>query len=208
MSTGEDSSREKPELRRLRNTRITAWTLAVVSLALSVVGIVLLRLWIPGLVLGIVALVISLRRSGLGGATPTLAQPHFLMSLLAVIVPVIILAVSLGGMVGRGNSATQAKELAVELVAQADGDFTVTHTVPAIPGADKATAETVDATDEFSVTFRSDLSSIQFNAGIVQSNLGTQEVTCLIKIDGEVVLERTSDRRFVDCSTDLQTLSK
>ena len=208
MNKGEEVPREQPERRRRQNMRAAVWTLAILSLALSLVGIAVLRLWIPGFILGIVALVLSVRASRSQRGASTFGQPHFLVSLLAVIVPVVILAVSLVGMIGRENSGTQPKELAVELVAQADGDFTVTHTVPAAPGADKATAETVDATDEFSVSFSSDLSSIQFNAAIVQSNLGTQEITCLIKIDGEVVLENTSDRRFVDCSTDLQTLGQ
>lgn len=192
--------------RRAGGLARTAVVLAVVALALSIVGVFWLRLWTLGLVLGAVSLVVGIVAARREGRRPLLAQGVVLLGAAALIVPAVIAAAAFAGWVSRSETVPQREEREIELRAYADGDFTVTHTVPPAAGETTTTIAEIDVTDEFETSLTADLDRVQFFAVISQSNAGPQTIRCEIRIDGDVVLERTGDRRFVDCSADLQDI--
>lgn len=191
---------------RARGLWSLAWTLAVVSLGLTIVGAFWLRLWILGLVIGAVALVVGLVAARREGDRSLFTAPAVAAGALAVLVAVAVAGVSIFGAIVRGDAGPPHEELHVELMVRADGDFTVTHTEPPVEGASKATIVEIDATDEFEESFVTRLSDIQFFAAIAQNNIGPQSISCEIRINGTTVVDRTEAGRFIDCSSDLQNL--
>lgn len=184
----------------------TAGVIGVVSLALTLVGVFWLRLWALGLVLGAVSLVVAIVAARRAGRTPLLTQGSVVLGTAALAVPAVIAAATLAGWVSRIETVPREQPLEVELRAYAEGDFTVTHTVPPAEGETTTTLTEVDVTNEFETSFTSGLDRVQFFAVVSQRNAGTQTIRCEIVIDGDVVVERIGDRRFVDCSAELQDL--
>lgn len=181
--------------------------LALFSLALSVVGIFTLRLWLLGWVVGVVALVMGLvwvNRESVRGEFPRMAVA---LSSAATVLPLIIAGVTFAGAVSNYLDRPERVRQNVEFLVEADANFRVTHTVPAEPGQDVLGLLRTEESNDYSYSFETDIGTVQFIAGILPSSLGVQEITCSIKIDGNVVLTRTSDRRYVDCSANLQELS-
>jgi hypothetical protein len=185
---------------------MAVWILGGLSLLLSIVGLFWLRLWIPGMVLGVVAFVLSLVAARRAGRRPVFADAGVMFASLALALPLVIALVTLAGAVAQTGSIPR-ETLQVELRVRAEGDFTVSYTEPVEPGASTATTATVEATDEFEKSYTTDQNTIQFFAAIVQDNIGPQEITCTITVNGEVVLENTGDKRYVDCTAELQKLA-
>lgn len=192
---------------RAQGLRTIAWTLAIVSLGLTVVGVFWLRLWILGVVVGAAALVIGIVAVRRDGGRPFTA-PVVICGALAVAVAVAVALASIIGALVRAEAGPPNDEIRVELVVRADGDFTVTHTEPPADGSTRASVVEVDAVDEFEASFVARLSDIQFFAAIAQNNIGPQTISCEIRINGETVVDRSENSRFIDCSSDLQELHR
>jgi len=191
---------------RHSNLRRIAWSLAVVSLMLSIIGVLWLRLWIPGLVIGGAALMVSFLAVRQQGERPSLAQPVVVVGALALAVPIVIAVISIIGALTRTDAGPPREELQVELRVHADGDFTVTYTEPRADGAAKAAVAEVAATDEFETSFTTRLDGIQFVAAVTPNNIGPQTIRCEIVINGESIVDESVDERYIDCSSDLQDL--
>ncbi|MFG6502478.1 hypothetical protein [Microbacterium sp. P05] len=183
-----------------------AWVLAGAAILLSILGVFWLRLWIPGLLLGVVALVLAIVAARRAGRTPLFATPVVLVAALAFVLPAVIAVAALGGWIGGIDAGPAREELQVELRVQAEGDFSVSYTQPPADGDSATTITDVDATDEFETSFMAEFNSFQLQAVIAQSNLGPQEISCEVIVNDVVLVERAGDRRYVDCSADLQDL--
>lgn len=174
--------------------------LVIASIALSLVGIFVMRLWLLGGVVGVFALVLSVIEMMRGGSfTGGLLGSIAAVLLAASIFAVWLVTVSIGN-----ESPSPRVEQTIELVVETEGGFSMSYTVPPPAGAKKATVTTIEATDTHSFSAKSQLSRIQFHAALLQSNLGDKDITCTVKVDGEILVSLTSDQRFVNCSTDLQ----
>ncbi len=185
-----------------------AWILLGASLVLSIVGVFWLRLWVPGLVLGIAAFAMGIIAARRAGKSPLYTDARVLLSVIAMVMPAVIALTTIAGGMAQSDVAPPRADLQIELRVHADGDFTVSYTEPVRAGASKATVATVEATDEFTTSFTTNLNAFQFHAGIAQNNLGPQLISCAVEVNGVVVLERTGDQRYVDCSADLQELNR
>ncbi|WP_449283330.1 hypothetical protein [Leucobacter sp.] len=185
---------------------IVAWVMIAVSLVATLTGLFWARLWLVGLVIAVVAFVLSIVVARRGRRGSVFADARVLVSLVALVLPIAIAIASLLGWAGRMGASPAAEELHIELHAEAEGDFTVTYSEPLAAGAVKSTTVEADASDSFEVAFSGTNSEIRFQAGISPHNIGPQTVSCGIRINGRTVMERTEEDRFVDCSANLQEL--
>lgn len=195
------------ELTRSSRGVRTVWVLALLSLALTLVGIFYLRLWLAGWIIGVVALVMSIVWAVRSPARGKFPRSAVYLSIAATVLPLGIAVITLVGSLDNSSERPERIQQEVEFLVEAEGEFNVGHTVPAEPGSDVAGVLITEGSDSYSFSFNSDMGPMDFSAYILQSNLGVQEITCSIKINGEVVLTRTGDSRFVDCSSNLQELT-
>jgi hypothetical protein len=123
-----------------------------------------------------------------------------------IVLVLVIAAVTIGVGIMRNAAGDAPEKLHVELIARAEGEFSVTYTEPLEQGAATTSTTQVNTTDTFGFEFTGQNSDIRFQASISQSNIGPQQIICEIKINDEIVLQRQGDQRYVDCSANLQDL--
>jgi hypothetical protein len=198
--TGRDERIPEPERRPPRSFLAKAvWVLAGFSLLLTVADILWARLYVPAFVVGAAALVVSVVVSRRGRSRPFSWSARTLVSAIAAVLPVLIVGTMFAAIGVRQATLPQPETLDVDLRVVADGDFTLTYT---------GDVDTVDAeaSDDFETSFTTRYNSMQLFIVLAPENLGPNTIRCEISINGTLVVERSTEDRHLDCTSDLQDL--